>query len=87
MPKNLPPLSDLLAAKISERGSKMPAMSKSSVEDIQQLVAIFPDIDIAYAKMYLQNYTHDRVAAVTEKLMDKNFNNYPRHVHLSVFRV
>jgi hypothetical protein len=75
-----------MAPKASERG-KVQRLSNLLADDLAQLVSLFPDIDRDYAKTCLQNYTHDRVASVAEKLLDQNFSNYPRHVsvhsHLS----
>jgi CUE domain len=53
-------------------------------EDVARLVHLFPDIDSDYARMCLQSYTYDRVAAMTEKLIDRNFSNYPKHVRFGL---
>lgn len=75
-----------MAPKASER-DRMQHPSRSLANDLAQLISMFPDIDRDYAKTCLQSYAHDRVASVSEKLLDNNFGNYPRHVcvpwHLS----
>ena len=79
MPMSTSPLGDIVASRASTRNKASP-QSKSQVDDLEQLILVFPDIDRDYARMCLQSYTHNRVASVTEKLVDRNFTNYPRHV-------
>ena len=77
MPRNTSPLSDSVA---SSTRSKASPQSKTEVDDLDQLIRLFPDIDRDYAQMCLQSYAQNRVVSVTEKLLDRNFSNYPRHV-------
>src|ERR1700737_2240279 len=80
MVKNiLPPFGEFLTARASER-KEVPPQTKENSDDVAQLIHIFPDMDREYASFCLQHYTHDQVASVTEKLLDRNFSNYPRHV-------
>jgi CUE domain len=79
MAKSTPSSSSTAVLRTSVK-SKLQPQPKSDLNDVAQLVVVFPDIDRDYARMCLQSYTHNRVAAVTEKLLDKNFTNYPRHV-------
>jgi hypothetical protein len=80
MATKIQPLSDFITSRNRPRNkSPWPRVSTDS-DDLSQLLHIFPDIDREYARLCLQQYTHGRVAAVTEKLLDKNFTNYPRHV-------
>jgi hypothetical protein len=62
--------------------TKQPPQPKpnSDICDLAQLIRLFPDIDRDYARLCLQHYTHNRVASVSEKLLDSNFGNYPKHV-------
>ena len=82
MPKTVPSLGDFLVSRTPERNKHQPRpkLMPSDLSDLAQLIHMFPDIDRAYARMCLQKYTQSRVASVTEKLLDKNFSNYPRHV-------
>ena len=80
MSKDPPALSDFLHAKASERRRTQPPGRSGINDELQQLICLFPDIDRDYARMCLENYRHDRVASVTEKLLDSNFSNYPRQV-------
>jgi CUE domain len=80
MAKKIPPLSDFITSRNRPRNKSPRPTVNTDSDDLSQLVHIFPDIDREYARLCLQQYTHGRVAAVTEKLLDKNFTNYPRHV-------
>ena len=66
-------------------GNKAGPRPTSDIDDLVQLIQLFPDIDRKYAKMCLQNYSHNRVASVTEKLLDRNFNHYPKLVFSGSF--
>jgi hypothetical protein len=74
-------------AAITEFLSKHPERVTSSIQsrvktdDLVQLIRLFPDIDRDYARFALQNYPDNAVACVTEKLVDRNYGAYPRHVH------
>jgi len=73
---------NFITSKHRPRNGKRDQKLTTESNDLNQLIHIFPDIDREYARLCLQQYTHGRVAAVTEKLLDKNFSNYPRHVSL-----
>jgi CUE domain len=79
MPKKYVPFGEFLASRTVERSKAEPKLQPNS-DDLSQLIHLFPDIDRDYARFCLQCYTHDRVASVTGKLLDRNFSNYPRHV-------
>ena len=61
---------------------KSSPQAKVKTDDLIQLIRLFPDIDRDYARLALQSYTQNAVACVTEKLLDKNYGNYPRHVYI-----
>ena len=82
MAKSTSSFSGTAVSRMSSKDKALP-QPKSDVSDLAQLVSVFPDIDRDYARMCLQSYIHNRVASVTEKLLDKNFSNYPRHVYSS----
>lgn len=74
-------LSKFFASKFGERNKTAPPPKHNSdTQDLSRLVWLFPDIDRNYALLCLQQYTHNRVAAVSEKLLDRNFGNYPKFV-------
>ena len=81
MPRKQSAISEFLASKLAER-TKQSSQPKpnSDIYDLAQLIRLFPDIDRDYARLCLRNYTHNRVASVSEKLLDSNFGNYPKHV-------
>lgn len=75
-------------AAITEFLSKHPervnfSQTRIKTDDLVQLIRLFPDIDRDYARLALQSYTDNAVACVTEKLLDRNYGAYPRHVTLS----
>jgi len=73
-------LNDFLASKPAERSRPQLQRPSELDTELAQLVLMFPDIDREYARMCLQNYSQDRVGRVAEKILDRNFSNYPKHV-------
>jgi len=70
---------DFVTSKRAERTK--PLLPPNDLDnDLAEIVFMFPDIDQEYARMCLQSYAQGRVLRVTEKLLDQNFSNYPRHV-------
>lgn len=81
MPRNKSALSEFFASKFGDRNKPTPQPKPNSdIADLARLIWLFPDIDRDYARLCLQQYTHNRVASVSEKLLDRNFGNYPKHV-------